>query len=437
MGNSDFKVCKMVMFNFMLSVVCLLSLFPHDSVALPKVWGVPGSSPSYPRTPGTQEPEYPEPAKYQETENPEPAKYQEPQYPEQTKFEEPEYPEPKYPQPEYPEKPEYPEESGYDLQCETYYDYEFADKCVDYYDKVCYTKYEEHCDDVTRDKCHGVIKTEQVRKCLNVTELLCGLVETVKYEMATASYTVQKCHKAKERVCDTVYEAQTKTRDDYHCINIKAYKCYNTEKTLYDKTCRHVTKYNCDTYNSAQYNNADYAYGNSGGYEDQYSEPECEKSVENKCYETPRAVQSLECSDSIEKVCEKFPENVPYAGEKQACHDEEKRVCELEEKKQPKQIKKYVYKKQCKKVPRQICSSADVKTLKPTCHPTTYKNCYYKPQEQCEQVPKTYCYKVPKKIAKQRCHKKYETSYEEPNYAEPAYDKYTDNAGYKPEPTYE
>jgi len=427
-------------------LVGLSCLLPDEVAALPKVWGVTGNSPSYP----PPEPEYPEPSKYQEPEYPEPSKYQEPEpeYPEPSKYQEPEpvkYQEPEVGYPPAP-KAEYPDsdykEPKYDVKCETYYDYEFAEKCVDYYDKVCYTKYEEYCDDVTKDKCQGVVKTEQVRQCTNVTDLLCGLVETVKYEMATASYTVQKCHKVKERVCDTVFEPRTKTMDDYHCINIKNYKCYNKEKTLYDKTCRHVTKYNCDSYPAHGPYDAGYAYGKSGdyggGYEDDYSEPECKESIETNCYETPRVVPTLECSDSIEKVCEKFPENVPYAGEKQACHDEEKRVCELEEKKQPKQIKKYVYKKQCKKVPRQICSSADVKTLKPTCHPTTYKNCYYKPKEQCEQVPKTYCYKVPKKIAKQRCHKKYETSYEEPNYAEPApYDKYPDNAGYKPEPTYE
>lgn len=430
-------------------VVCLSCMLTNEAGALPKVWGVSGNGPSYPGTQGPPEPDYPEPSKYQEPEYPEPTKYQEPEYPEPNKYQEPEYPEPsKYqaaaPKSEYSDA-DYQEAPKYDLKCETYYDYEFAEKCVDYYDKVCYTKYEEYCDDVTKDKCQGVVKTEQVRQCTNVTDLLCGLVETVKYEMATASYTVQKCHKVKERVCDTVFEPRTKTMDDYHCINIKAYKCYNKEKTLYDQTCRHVTKYNCDDYSAGQYNDAGYPYGKSGdygksggGYEDEYAEPECKNSVETNCYETPRVVPTLECSDSIEKVCEKFPENVPYAGEKQACHDEEKRVCELEEKKQPKQIKKYVYKKQCKKVPRQICSSADVKTLKPSCTPTTYKNCYYKPREQCEQTPKTYCYKVPKKIAKQRCHKKYETTkYEENDYAEPSsYVKYPDN-GYKPEPNYE
>ena len=36
-------------------------------------------------------------------------------------------------------------------------------------------------------------------------------------------------------------------------------------------------------------------------------------------------------------------------------------------------VPRYVYKKMCKKVPREICSSADYKTLVPSCTPTTYK----------------------------------------------------------------
>jgi len=345
-----------------------------------------------------------------------------------------------------PHMPHYPNEYGQDphygaknsqygakheKKCETYYDYEYTEKCINYKDKVCYTKYKESCSDVTKNNCKGLIKSEQVRKCTNVTELLCGLAETVEYEMATASYTVQKCHKLKERVCDTVYEPEIKTKDDYHCINLKTYKCTNNEKTMLDKTCRYTTKHTCDSYDSDSYgsdshgsgyssggNDAYNAYGasNSNGYGndyEEYKEPKCTTKEEVKCYETPRTVPTLECKDEYEKVCEKFPENVPYAAEKQACHDEEKRVCELEERQQPKQIKKYVYKKMCKKIPREICSSADYKQLVPSCSPATFKNCRYEPKEECEEVPKNFCYKVPKKIKKQRCYNEYETQYGE------------------------
>ena len=58
-----------------------------------------------------------------------------------------------------------------------------------------------------------------------------------------------------------------------------------------------------------------------------------------------------------------MPEQKPYPVEKQACHDDEKKVCEQKEITEPKQVKKYVYKKECKKVPREICSTAVYKSL--------------------------------------------------------------------------
>merc|ERR1711982_148136 len=125
-------------------------------------------------------------------------------------------------------------------------------------------------------------------------------------------------------------------------INLKTYKCTQSEKTMLDKTCRYVTKHNCETYEPKSYG-SDYssgddsynAYGESSGYKsngygEEVMEPKCTTKQEIKCYETPRTVPTIECKDDYEKVCKKFPENVPYAAEKQACHDEEKKVCELE-----------------------------------------------------------------------------------------------------------
>merc|ERR1712136_90499 len=257
---------------------------------------------------------------------------------------------PHYPN-EYGQDPHYGAKNSqygakHEKKCETYYDYEYTEKCINYKDKVCYTKYKESCSDVTKNNCKGLIKSEQVRKCTNVTELLCGLAETVEYEMATASYTVQKCHNLKERVCDTVYEPEVKSKDDYQCINVKTYKCTQSEKTMLDKTCRYVTKHNCETYEPKSYG-SDYSSGDDSynAYGEEVMEPKCTTKQEIKCYETPRTVPTMECKDDYEKVCKKLPENVPYAAEKQACHDEEKKVCELEERQQPKQIEKFVYKK--------------------------------------------------------------------------------------------
>merc|ERR1719495_2802689 len=345
-------------------------------------------------------------------------------------------PEPYNPDPKpYGKDPYGKDPYGKDPYCRTYYDYVYDKKCKDYTDKVCYTTYTEYCDDVDKDSCKAVMKKNEVRKCYNVEELLCGLVETVKYEIVQARHTIQKCYPVKERVCDTVYESQLNKVDDYQCVNLKTYYCNKKDKTLYDKTCRHVTKYDCKYdsygkgYGSEEYEESEYEtkdkyavdsygktegygetgnYGKTGGYDKtdySYKEPNCTYKTEVKCYETPRTVTTLDCYDKYEKECKKMPEEKPYPVEKQACHDDEKKVCEQKEISEPKQVKKYVYKKECKKVPREICSTATYKSLEPYCTTSTYKNCYYKPDYKCMDVPKEYCYKVQRKIKRTKCDK--------------------------------
>merc|ERR1719284_2212162 len=77
------------------------------------------------------------------------------------------------------------------------------------------------------------------------------------------------------------------------------------------------------------------------------------------------------------RVCEKLTEMVPVPVERQNCHDEMKKVCELEEKSQPKQVKKYVYHKECRPVPKTVCDNADQKLLKLSCVPSSRKECSY------------------------------------------------------------
>merc|ERR1711970_785797 len=61
-------------------------------------------------------------------------------------------------------------------------------------DKVCYTTQQENCEDVGGENCRAIISSRQVRQCHNVTELLCGLKETIQYDIVQAVFTVQKCH---------------------------------------------------------------------------------------------------------------------------------------------------------------------------------------------------------------------------------------------------
>merc|ERR1711996_212979 len=176
------------------------------------------------------------------------------------------------------------------------------------------------------------------RKCYDVTELLCSLKEDVQYEEIPAVFTVQKCHNVKERVCDTVYETEITERDDFKCVQVTNPYCAVKEHTVYDKTCRNLVHFDCKAEE----------YGSSG-YAPEYK---CKRDYEKKCYTTPRTVSMEYCEDRTEKVCEKLTEKVPVPSEKQNCHDENKKVCELEQRSQPKQVKKYVYTKHCRPVPK-------------------------------------------------------------------------------------
>jgi len=331
------------------------------------------------------------------------------------------------------------ESSEKEVKCTPYFETVHIELCEKYEDKVCYTTQQENCEDVGGENCRAIISSRQVRQCHNVTELLCGLKETIQYDIVQAVFTVQKCHQVTERVCDTVYEPQMTAKDDFQCIALSSPKCYAEDRTVIDKTCRTTTIFDCahaaasatDHYGSSgsssvsnEYTSSssndygssgsnDYRTGNSYGHgsHDAYGsagyggeqQTKCKRSQDTKCYTTPRTVSSQKCEVREEKHCEKLSEKVPFPAEKQVCHDEDKKVCELEQRQQPKQIKKYVYTKQCREVPRRVCESADVKELVPSCVPSVRKQCHYTPVEKCEQVPKQFCYKVPKKVQKQKC----------------------------------
>lgn len=335
--------------------------------------------------------------------------------------------------------PGYGAAGSYGQKCKTYYETIQVDKCERYTEKVCYTTQQEACTDVPDQNCRAITSSQQVRQCFNVTELKCGLKEDIQYETVQAVFTVQKCHTVTERVCDTVYETVETSKDDFQCITVRNPVCSNVDQTLYDKTCRTTTKFDCSYgggygddapaaatadssaggaagsgYGAAAgaYGSAPAAggaaYGGAGaaaGNTDAYAGPSyCKRSQSTQCYNTPRVVNSEQCFPKDQQICEKLVNSGPQPKEKQVCHNEEKKVCELEQRSQPKQIKKYIYTTACQSAPRSVCDNADIKRLVPSCVPITRKTCTYAPVEKCEDVPKDYCYKVPKKIAKQKCY---------------------------------
>ena len=55
---------------------------------------------------------------------------------------------------------------------------------------------------------------------------------------------------------------------------------------------------------------------------------------------------------------------------------------------QPKQVKKYVYTKQCRPVPKTVCDNSDQMSLVPSCVPSSRKECSFHPEERCENAIK-------------------------------------------------
>merc|ERR1712096_186750 len=97
----------------------------------------------------------------------------------------------------------------------------FENKCEPYTEKTCWTQNQETCQPELFKNCTGVIETNIERVCFNVNELVCNLVEAVHYETLEETHQVQRCFTGKDRVCDTTYDIDTTTKDDYQCCNVE------------------------------------------------------------------------------------------------------------------------------------------------------------------------------------------------------------------------
>merc|ERR1719510_1955132 len=224
--------------------------------------------------------------------------------------------------------------SGYeDKKCSPTYETKYKEECIDYTEKVCYTKQQEKCSDMQISKCKAVQTLSQTRKCFDVTEILCSLKEDVQYEEVPAVSTSQRCHQATERVCDTAYETRIIEKDDYKCISVVNPWCGYKDSPVYGKTCRTTMHFDCRPsygYGPMAVSGGHDSYDKSGGYAEQGDsygqsngpEYKCTRTPSTKCYTTTRTVSTPYCEDRTEKVCEKLTERVPMPEEKQVCHDE-------------------------------------------------------------------------------------------------------------------
>jgi len=369
-----------------------------------------------------------------------------------------------------------PASNGYgsNQKCTYVDEVEYTEKCEEYLDQICYTTYDELCDDIYDQTCRAIVAKNQVRKCFNVTETVCALKEEITYELIDAVFTVQKCSRKHERVCDTLVDLEEDKTQRDECINVPSLVCTTEERTVFEKTCHSETKFDCGSdkstsvgydQNSAPsggyqaghqptgYDQAEPAstYGSATGYEqppkptstydntgystDSYGhsnhyEVTCKKHQEKRCTTTPRTVESQSCETREEKVCDRITESIPKPVDKPHCRNEEKKVCRVEKKTQPKQVKKYAYTQVCRPLVKRICDTADDNRLVPSCIPTTRHVCRAVPSERCEDVPRSHCFSVPTTVKKEKC-ETIEDSYPAPAYPQPAYPP-TDTHSYPP-----
>jgi hypothetical protein len=318
--------------------------------------------------------------------------------------------------------------------CQVVYEPQMSEHCEEYVEKVCTESQKESCSDVEDQTCRGVVTSKQIRKCFNVTEERCNLKEDVSFETIQVPFVVQKCQKISERVCDTVYETDSNTREGQQCLTLENPVCHNVDNVVYDKTCRTVSTFDCENndYGSMDPSGSRYGsgvqygsspqmanpsgsqYGNDGStkYNNQLhkygsASPKCQRREEEKCYKTPRTVTISQCSRRADKVCETLEESVPFVAAKQSCRNEDKKVCDLEERAQSKQVKKYVYRKVCQPVPRQVCELVDQKILVPSCVQSVRKECSFTPVKSCVDEPKRHCFQVTRQVKREKCDKSY------------------------------
>merc|ERR1712226_1289068 len=81
--------------------------------------------------------------------------------------------------------------------------------------------------------------------CFNVNEMLCSLKQKTDYDAVQEKYQVQKCTTIMDRVCDTNYNLDVVTEDDYQCIDLAGHYCEDIEVAVQDVVCKYTFKFDC------------------------------------------------------------------------------------------------------------------------------------------------------------------------------------------------
>ena len=155
---------------------------------------------------------------------------------------------------------------------------EFEKVCEPFKKRTCYTENSETCAPVEYKNCTGVVETKAERACFNVSEIFCDLHESIHLEHIEETYQLMHCFVAVDRVCDTVYRIETKTEDEYHCIDVEAPKCFQRVYTINDISCTDSVEFNCQSF--------DFDWMSKGGGRDVI----CARFPRKQCHKVPRKV---------------------------------------------------------------------------------------------------------------------------------------------------
>merc|ERR1712112_353167 len=157
---------------------------------------------------------------------------------------------------------------------------DFIDRCLPYEETTCYSQNEEDCKEYYANTCTPIVNTEVDRRCFNVTELICELVESITYKQVEENFHVQSCYTTKDRICDTVHEIDTTTKDDLQCIELETPNCHMEDKILVDKVCTDTVEFECSP--DKKLDNAGYGV----------KDTECREVPKHDCYASPRKPRS-------------------------------------------------------------------------------------------------------------------------------------------------
>ena len=235
-----------------------------------------------------------------------------------------------------------------------------------------------------------------------------------------------------ERLCDTIWQFDHATKDEFLCKEITKPKCTDEWKTLYEETCKTTYRFDCRVptpasgygdwvVNSLQqvhrYKNGNKPYNHynqaiqAAEMRNKHIENfKCRRTPNKRCHKTPRRVKIQKCEEEKENKCQKVTNRDPRPTQQQSCHDEPYEECEVEKQHQPKMIQVPRYTEECESVPRELCDNQGTTTLEVKCVDESKPVCEWEQsnEPECTKTPREHCYQVPYQEKTTDCDESYQ-----------------------------